>query len=157
MGDSSPYQWRDMPDLRPEFATVLEYLEAELVKKGLPPEEVRIRLLKQANEFQEYEVGGVVLSDIPPPTGAGHFDPWKLDDGIFSRDFEGGSRTLHGFEIQIVGSQVKDTWRDELSTRRKLRIAGQAVLTSQEAQQVASAIWGDVQNIQRLNQDDNGT
>ena len=62
---------------------------------------------------------------------------------MYTRDFEGRKYNVDGIEIQIVGSQTKGTWSGDgtLSTSRKLRISGQAVLTAQEAQDVASAIW----------------
>lgn len=136
---------------------MLEHLEAELRIGGMPPDEVRVRLLEEARKFRGRELGDVVLSEIPPPTGAGHWSQWQFEDGIFSRDFEDRNITVHGIEIQIVGSQTKDTWSGDgtVSTTRKLRVAGQAVLTPQEAQEVASAIWGDVETMKRLDHEDN--
>ncbi len=74
---------------------------------------------------------------------AGYWGAWQFDDGMYTRDFEGRKYNVDGIEIQIVGSQTKDTWSGDgtLSTSRKLRISGQAVLTAQEAQDIASAIW----------------
>jgi hypothetical protein len=155
MNDVQPQQWRDLTDLRAEHVAMLELLEGKLLAQGMPPEQVRVSLLEQANIFREYELGDLVMPQVPKPTGAGHWSPWRFREGDkYVRDFEGRNRTLHGIEIQIVGSQEVNE-NGDVSTTRKLRISGQAVLTAQEAGAVASAIWGDTETMQTLDREDN--
>jgi hypothetical protein len=102
------------------------------------------------------ELGDLVLSEVPPPTGAGRWYPFRFEDGTYTREFEDRKRTVHGIDVQIVGTQVVDNVGGSVSTTRKLRVCGQADLAAEEAQAVASTILGDVKRMQDLDSQDNG-
>jgi hypothetical protein len=63
---------------------------------------------------------------------------------------------MNGINVQIVGTQVANSDGGSPSTARKLRVSGQADLTTEEAQAVASTILGEARGMAELDHQDNG-
>jgi hypothetical protein len=153
----TPESWRDIPGLLPEHVASLEWLEAELTKLGVRPEEAKAQLLAQAHEFKQFQLGDVVHSEVKPPTDAGRLHAWSYEGERWLRRFEGRGLPVHCVEVHVVGSQFKDSESDKVTTRRQIRVSGDTILTTEQAEEVAATILQQVASAREYDSQDNPT